>query len=577
MKRALYLVVVVIMLLSLVVGCGTATDTAKEATPAQETTTTAPAQQDETQEETQEVLEPITFTMYSVETDAYPDTDFTSPVAKKITEATGVTLKIENAISSDAGKQKLSLMAASGDYPDLVYGKGDLNILKNVNAIVKMDELIEQYGPNIKKFYGETDIKRLRWSLEDPSIYYIGGKEVGQENMEPNSGFQLQLGAVKELGFPKLRTLQDFENAIKTYYEKHPTTADGQKTIPLSLLADDWRFLISVSNPANFATGNSDDGEWFVDPETLNCVRHLTRPEVKEYFRWLNHMNNINLLDNESFVQKYDQYKAKIATGRVIALADARWEIDEAVTALKKDGKYDSAYGYFPLTVDESVKYADFQSTGYLGGWGLAITTNCKDPERAIKFFDWMCTEEAQILTHWGIEGEHYTIENGKRVLKPEIIAMRDADPAWQQTTGIKKYMYPFPTYGNAVKDSTGQYFEAFDTLDAIIARQSDIENEVLAAYGVRGWKELYPQSSDFPVKSYGAAWLVNIDDPEWKAADDKILKTGYRMIPATILAKPTEFDQKWEEYQKALKDAGLDEVSATFSKALQDRSQLWK
>ncbi len=577
MKRALYLVVAVIMLLSLGVGCGTATDTAKEATPAQETTTTAPAQQDETQEETQEVLEPITFTMYSVETDAYPDTDFASPVAKKITEATGVTLKIENAISSDAGKQKLSLMAASGDYPDLVYGKGDLNILKNVNAIIKMDDLIEKYGPNIKKFYGENDIKRLRWSLDDPSIYYIGGKEVGQENMEPNAGFQLQLGAVKELGFPKLRTLQDFENAIKTYYEKHPTTADGQKTIPLSLLADDWRFLITVSNPANFATGNSDDGEWYVDPATLNCVRHLTRPEVKEYFRWLNHMNNINLLDNESFVQKYDQYKAKIATGRVIALADARWEIDEAVTALKKDGKYESAYGYFPITVDESVKFADFQSTGYLGGWGLAITTNCKDPERAIKFFDWMCTEEAQILTHWGIEGEHYTIENGKRVLKPEIIAMRDSDPAWQQTTGIKKYMYPFPTYGNAVKDSTGQYFEAFDTLDAIIARQSDIENEVLAAYGVRGWKELYPQSSDFPVKSYGAAWLVNIDDPEWKAADDKILKTGYRMIPATILAKPTEFDQKWEEYQKALKDAGLDEVSATFSKALQDRSQLWK
>ena len=573
MKRVLYLIMASIMLLSLAVGCGTANEPVDDVTPPAKTDTPAVAETTEVEE----VLEPITFTMYSVETDAYPDTDFNSPVAKEITAKTGVTLKIENAISSDAGKQKLSLMAAAGDYPDLVYGKGDLNILKNVNAVVKMDEMIEKFAPNLKAFYGEDDIKRLRWSLEDPGIYYIGGKEVGQENMEPNSGFQLQLSAVKELGFPKVRTLQDFENVIKTYYEAHPTTADGQKTIPLSLLADDWRFMISISNPANFATGNSDDGEWYVNPQTLECVRHLTREEVKEYFRWVNHMNAIGLLDDDSFVQKYDQYKAKIASGRVIGLVDARWEIDEPITALKKDGKDESAYGYFPVTVNESVKYADFQSAGYLGGWGLAITTNCADPERAIKFFDWMCTEEAQILTHWGVEGEHYTVENGKRTLKPEILEMRNADPAWQQTTGIKKYMYPFPTYGNAVKDSSGQYYEAFDTLDVIIERQSAIENEVLAAYGVRAWKELYPQASDFPVKSYGAAWLVNIEDTEWKAADDKILKLGYKMIPQAILADPSKFDAKWDEYQKALKDAGLDEVSATFTKALQDRSVLWQ
>ena len=87
---------------------------------------------------------------------------------------------------------------------------------------------------------------------------------------------------------------------------------------------------------------------------------------------------------------------------------------------MKKDGKLDAVYGYFPITLNESLKFADFQSTGYLGGWGLAITKNCKDPERAMKFFDWMCTEEAQILTHWGIKDVHYTIENGKRVLKPK-------------------------------------------------------------------------------------------------------------------------------------------------------------
>ena len=71
-------------------------------------------------------------------------------------------------------------------------------------------------------------------------------------------------------------------------------------------------------------TGGPDDGQWYIDPETYEAIYHIRRPEEKEYFRWLNHMNDIGLLDPESFVQKYDQYKAKIAQGRVLALTDQR-------------------------------------------------------------------------------------------------------------------------------------------------------------------------------------------------------------------------------------------------------------
>lgn len=559
MKRFLCFILA-LLIMSLPVGCnqGGERDTVSGDTTAGSTT---------------DDLEPITFKMYNCEVDSNPD-NFESPVAKKIREKTGVTLDIEYAISSEAGAQKMSLFAASGQYPDLVYGKGDLYLLKNIDAVLKLDDLIEQYGPNIKKFYGDS-LKRLRWSKEDPGIYYLGGQIFAQENMQPNSGFQLQLGAIKELGYPEVRTLEDFENVIKQYKEKHPQI-NGQDTIGLSLCGDDWRTMITVTNPACFVTGASDDGEWYID-ENLNVVRHLIRPEEKEYFRWLNHMNDIGLLDPESFTQKYDQYKAKIASGRVIALTDARWNISEPVTALLQDGKVENTYGYFPVTLNKDIKYADFQSTGYTGGWGIAITDKCKDPVRAIKFLDWLCTEEAQILTHWGIEGEHYTIENGKRVMKPEIVEMRNNDPKFSQKTGLGKYTYPFPAYGNTVKDSSGQYYEPFDTLESIIANQRPLENEILSKYGVRSWKELYPQADEFPVKPYGAAWVVNIEDPDWKAANDRIIKIGYTMIPAAIMAKPEDFDKKWDEYIKAVKDAGLDEVTEQFEKAIKDRVEMWK
>ncbi len=560
MKRFLCLILA-FLIMSIPVGCSRSEE--KEPTSANTTSGT-----------TTDDLKPITFKMYNCEVDANPD-NFQSPVAKKITEKTGVTLEIENAISSDAGAQKISLFAASGQYPELIYAKDDLYLLKNLDAVLKLDDLIEEHGPNIKKFYGDS-LKRLRWNKEDPGIYYLGGSIFAQENMQPNSGFQLQLGAIKELGYPEVKTLEDFENVIKQYKEKYPKI-DGQDTIGLSLCGDDWRTMITVTNPACFAAGGSDDGEWYIDNETLKVQRHLTRPEEREYFRWLNHMNDIGLLDPESFTQKYDQYKAKIASGRVIGLTDARWDIGEPVAALLQDGKVERTYGYFPVTLNKDIKYADFQSTGYTGGWGIAITDKCKDPVRAIKFLDWLCTEEAQILTHWGIEGEHYTIENGKRVMKPETLEAKSNDPKFPQKSGLLKYLYPFPAYGNTVKDSTGQYFEPFETIESVTESQKPLENEILSKYGVKSWKELYPQASEFPVKPYGAAWVVNIEDPDWTAANERLVKIGYTMIPAAITAKPEDFDKKWDEYLKALDDAGLDKVTEQFEKAIKDRVEMWK
>ena len=89
-----------------------------------------------------------------------------------------------------------------------------------------------------------------------------------------------------------MKTLQDYENVLQAYYDKHPTI-DGQPTIPLTLDADDWRIMITVTNPAFHATGAPDDGEYYIDPETFEAQLHYKRPEEKEYFRWLNHMYNI--------------------------------------------------------------------------------------------------------------------------------------------------------------------------------------------------------------------------------------------------------------------------------------------
>jgi putative aldouronate transport system substrate-binding protein len=71
--------------------------------------------------------------------------------------------------------------------------------------------------------------------------------------------------------------------------------------------------------------------------------------------------------------------------------------------------------------------------------------------------------------------------------------------------------------------------------------------------------------------------YLIPMDDTEIKAKEEKILKLGYKMIPAAIKAKPEEFSAKYDAYLKAIEEAGLAEVTAAYQTALDGRIKLWK
>lgn len=368
----------------------------------------------------------------------------------------------------------------------MISAKNDINKMVDADALLDLTDLIEKHAPNIKKLYGKY-MKRLRYSETDNSIYslptYAGVDGIG---FSATGGFELQHRVVKELGYPKIRTVKDFENAIKTYLDKHPTNEKGEKNIGLSLLAEDWRILISVTNPAFFTTGAPDDGEYYINPETYEAMYHFRRPEEKEYFRWLNHMNDIGLLDRESFIQKFDQYKAKIASGSVLGLIDQDWEYGDGERSLKAEGKFDHAYGHYPVTLNEQFKDHSFQSTGFMAGYGISISKTCKDPVRAIKFLDYLASEEGQVLTYWGVEGMHYVVENGVRKIPQEINDQKINDSInFSKKTGIGFYNNIGPHYGDGVKDSTGNYITT-NFPEQIEASYNDVEKEVLTGYGIK-------------------------------------------------------------------------------------------
>ncbi|MHA6532985.1 ABC transporter substrate-binding protein [Paenibacillus sp. BAC0078] len=518
---------------------------------------------------------PVTFSFFGA--DASPNWNkMQDEVGKVITEKTGVTLNAEYDVGSGGGEQKISLMAASGDVPDLIFAKGNLGKLVDAGLIIDLTDLIDKYAPNLKKIYGDN-MNRLKYSKDDQKIYSIPTNAgVNQQSFDASGGFEIQHRVLKELGYPQVKTLADYEKVLKDYVAKHPET-DGQPTIPLTLNADDWKIMITVTNPAFITTGAPDDGEYFVDPKTYEAKLHYKRPEEKEYFRWLNNMYAQGLLDKDTFVQKDDQYKAKVASGRVLGLISQEWEYQDGENALKSAGKDDYTYAHFPVTMSDQYKDHSFQSVG-IDAAGISITTACKDPVRAIKFLDWLASDEGQVLMNWGIEGKHYTVNaEGKREIPADIQKKKSNDANnFAKETGIGLYTALTGHYGDGVKDSTGNYYTT-NFPDQIVAAYSQAEKDSLKAYGATTWKDLFPKESDFPVKEWGALYNMQVPtDGDYQVIYKKTQDIIRKRIPEAILSKPADFDKVYDAFIAELNKAGAEQMEAEYTDLVKARVSLW-
>ena len=505
--------------------------------------------------------EPITFTFYNADGTEDPWTD---PVAKKITQETGVTLKTE--YPSNGLDNMIQLMVATREYPDLIFAKGDSNILIDNGALIDMSELIEEYGPHIKQLYGE-EYDSLRYSKDDPSIYQLCSNKVQNEVLSTAGTAQLQWAVVAENDYAIPRTLEEYTEMLRTYLDKHPYV-EGQKTIGLSISCTDWHWYTTLSDPAGYiANGSTDDGQWIVDEDNNVYYKHAAAGQ-KEYFQWLNSMFWEGILDPDFATQTHEDYINKIASGRVLGLLDADWDITAAESSLKARGLYERTYAGLPVTIDESVTCAALREQNLGVGWGVGISTSCKDPVRAVQFLDWMCTEEAQVLLNWGIENVNYFYDkNGVRYRTEEEIIEAGTNPNYAEETGVGRHNYPFPSYGNMALDSTGNHYTT-NSREEIAAGYNEAQLAALKAWNVDMLIDIFPQKEVFGKKYYSPIWAKALpSDIKNRCAElDAVAWPG---LIDCIVCPPDSFEEHWEKLQADLVEAGLYEADAEMTELI--------
>lgn len=507
----------------------------------------------------------IVLTFYNADGQEDPWTD---PVAQALTEKTGVRLQTEYPVSSD--DQRIALMIAEQNYPDMIYAKGDAGSLIDAGALIDMSDLIEQYGPNIKKMYGE-EFDKLRYSAEDPSIYQLSSYAVGGTNYKNSGTAQVQWAVLKENNYKVPETLEEFEKMLKDYIAAHPADADGMAAIGFTLSTADWHWMITMGNPAGYiAEGAPDNGQWLVDDE-YNAMYKFRSAKVREYFKWLNRMYNEGILDHEFATQTHEDYIAKIATGRVLALFDTDWDYGDGEKILKADGRLENTYCGIPLTMDADTKAPSLMYQGLTTGQGVGISTACKDPVAAIKYLDFLCSDEGQVLVNWGIEGVNYFIdEEGHRYRTQEEIDEYNNNKDYAKNTGVGFHNYPFPCYGNGVVDSTGSTYTTISK-DSVIAEYDEEQKAACAAWGVELLVDIYPQTSEFEVPKYSAIWAYT-KPVEFDEIGNRLDEVAWSSLITCVIGSEADFDANYDEMIASLEKVGMNDAEKMLTDIIKEK-----
>ncbi|HHT07886.1 MAG TPA: sugar ABC transporter substrate-binding protein, partial [Clostridiales bacterium] len=289
------------------------------------------------------------------------------------------------------------------------------------------------------------------------------------------------------------------------------------------------------------------------------------KPYAKPYYQKLNEVFHKGLIDQDTLVQNFDQYLAKLSSGRVLGMFDQYWNFQNATDSLNAQKKFEDTYIGLPLVYDESTKeqYLDQPIINVNRGFGISV--NCEYPERLVNMFERMLDDDWQILFHWGIEGEDYYVENG-RFLRTDEQKSNAENAVWVNANKAKQFFYNAPkkegTMDNGNSWDPGLQPELYFDL------MSDYDKEFLSKYNMKTPAEFFNPAP--PNQPYYAAWQIDLNPfPDIQDINTHMTDIQARDLPRAIMAAPGEFDAVWDAFVVELDNAGVQEYEEFMQKII--------
>ncbi|QUW21509.1 extracellular solute-binding protein [Sporosarcina sp. Marseille-Q4063] len=370
-------------------------------------------------------------------------------IAAELKKRTGITLKLQT-VDAESSLQALTAGLAAGDLPDFIAyylnnsGRPEMQILlkgAREGMFTNLTPYIKE--SNVYRKYLEDDF--LPTDTRDNIMFrpeFEGESYLVHMTIPRNSGIEAAKAGRAYVGGPYIRkdiaeelgiepgeitnTEQLYELAKKI--DEGDFVDDNGKAItaigPTAWGGDDRDFLY------NDLVWAGPSGEKILRDENDGKIKHESQTDYGlKRIDYIHKLFDEKLLHPEFYTMEENRATEGIVNRSFGIVADMHNYL-----VVNNDMKY-IPLGPFDTVQGEYRMQLPYKS-GY-AGWSIPSTT--KNPEDIVKFADYLASREGKLLSHYGLEGRDYTLdENGNPLVKEEVLKLKESNFAEATKLGFR-------------------------------------------------------------------------------------------------------------------------------------------
>lgn len=330
--------------------------------------------------------------------------------AQVLEEQTGVKVSYTHpAVGQES--TAFSLLLASGDYPDIVQfmsleypGGGDAAIDDGV--FIRLNELIDEHAPNYKK-WRESSEEKMKMSITDESNIWAM-YQMNDEPEGPFNGMCVRKDWLDQLGMEPPVTIDDWYVMLTRF--KNELGA----TIPL-VMANNATVAYKTDT---FMSAYGVNREFFVGEDGKIKFGPL-EPGYRDYIETMRKWYAEGLIDPDFLTRTNVGYMAYppmdlVGTNQTGAFP-GNWDMTQEYWKEMGAVQDDSFYALpvaAPVLNESDTLHLGFKTYSVL--YPVAISTSCENPVLAVKWLDYLYSEEGSKTINYGKEGVTYEMVDGQ-------------------------------------------------------------------------------------------------------------------------------------------------------------------
>lgn len=425
MRKSLSLLLALLLCVGLLASCGDGQTANPTATPAPSAANSeaTPSSAPEEPVFTWPLAEPTTFRIWNgpMSTTANMTTPNDSFAYQEAEKRTNIHIEWDQPAAGQQNEQFL-LIVASENYPDAFFGGsyiGGLDKFIDDGVIVDLRDIVEKYAPNWKAMASVDEVtwkKNVTDSGRVPGFYNISYE------VEPTWwGPQMREDYLKEFGMASPVTYDDWYGYL-TMAKAKKGTARGYMLRGVNGCDD------------NLLAGFDLIAGFFAKDGTVQFGQYDVA--FLDYLTMLNKWYSEGLIDPD-YTARATSYFGDMAL--IVNNEVSAWHSFFTMFDIHKMQAADKTFQGVAVappvrTAGQTRKLTIFSTPDSRVGTNIdTISTQCKDPVTLVRWFDYFYSDEGELLADYGVEGQGYTMVNGKPqytdlVMKnPDGISQNDA------------------------------------------------------------------------------------------------------------------------------------------------------